>query len=88
MTRRPPLTCLPPPRIDDRTLGVMPVSTAWTTSAGKACVTRVKFPRTHEWKRVDRNGKHITAERVIKKALLAIKPDKVKRDSAVRDVPP
>ena len=36
---------------------------------------------------MDRNGNHITAERVIKKALRAIKPEKVKRDSALRDDP-
>ena len=78
VTRQPPQTCLPSTRIDDRTLGVVPVSTAWTTSAGKARDT-LMFPRTHEWKRLDSNGNHITAESVIKKALLAIKPKKVKR---------
>ena len=59
----------------------------WTTAAGKACVSRVKFSRTHEWKRVDRRGRHITTERIIKKALHAISPANVKQDSALRDTP-
>ena len=59
LTRRPPPTVLPPTMVDDRTLGVEPVMSTWTTAAGKVCVSRVKFPRTHEWKRVDRKGKHI-----------------------------
>ena len=50
-------------------------------------MSRVKFPRTHEWKRIDRKGKHINTERIIKKALHAITPAKVKQDSALRDVP-
>ena len=85
MNRRPPPTCFSPTRNDDRTLGVVPVSTTWTTSAGKACVIRVKLPRTHDWKRVDRNGNYITTERVLYKALRGIMPDKVKRDSALRN---
>ena len=87
MTRSPPPTCLPPTRVDDRTLGVVPVLTSWTTAAGRACVTRVKLPRTHEWKRVDRSGNHITTEKVIRKSLRKIKSDKVTLDSALREVP-
>ena len=87
LTRRPPPMALPPTRVDDRTLGVEPGVSTWTTAAGKACASRVKFPRTHQWKRVDRKGKHITTERIIKKALHAITPAKVKQDSALRDVP-
>ena len=41
VNRRSPPTCLPRHRIDDRTLGVIPASTTWTTTAGKTCVTRV-----------------------------------------------
>ena len=53
-SRRPIPTRLPPPRSDDKkTGGGVPVSTARTTGAGKTCVARVKFPRTHEWKRVN-----------------------------------
>ena len=36
---------------------------------------------------MDRNYNHTLAERVIKKALRAIKYDKVKRDSSLRDAP-
>ena len=87
VSRRQPPTVLPPTRVDDTTLGVDPVMSTWTTAAGKACVSRVKFPRTHEWKRVDRKGRHITTESIIKKALHAITPAKVKQDSALRDIP-
>ena len=58
----------------------------WTTASGKACVSRVKYPRIHEWKLADRKGKHLTTKRIIKKALHAITPAKVMQDSALRDV--
>ena len=48
LTRRPSQTRLPPTRINDRTPGVVPVATAWTTGASISGVTRVKLSRTHE----------------------------------------
>ena len=80
LLRRPSLTSLPPSRVDDRTLGVVPsttdVTTETTTTTG---VTRVIHVQPKAWVRVNSKGKCIPTLRVIQKSLRAIKSEKVKQ---------
>ena len=71
-----------------RALGVAPFTTDVTLATTTTTwVTRVIHERSRAWSRVDSNGKYIPALRVIQIALRAIKSEKVKQDSELRDVP-
>ena len=77
-----------PSRVDDRTLGVVPVSPDVTLSIISTAnsVIRVIHVKPKAWVRVDSNGKNIPTLRVIQKSLRDIKSEKVKQDSTLRDV--
>ena len=88
LLRRPPPVHLPSPRIDERTLGVVPldtdVSIEYSTTTS---ITRVIHVKPKAWLRVDINGKYIPTLRVIEKSLRGIKSEKVSQDSALRNIP-
>ena len=88
LLRRPSLTCLPASRVDDRTLGVVPVSTDVTLSTISTTnsVIRVIHVKPKAWVRVDSNGKYIPTLKVIQKSLRGIKTEKEKQDSTLREV--
>ena len=66
-------------------MGVAPLS---TTATPTTSVIRVIYVKPKARLHVDRKGQYIPTLRVIQKSLRAKKSEKVKQDSALRDVSP